>query len=67
MFIFWLRAGPPNAKLTDDDERELRDLLKRLDEWKAEPEKRSAVLLPLRKTARSSARGTARARVTCAT
>jgi hypothetical protein len=28
-----------------DEERELRDLLKRMDEWKAEPERRSAVLL----------------------
>jgi hypothetical protein len=37
--------APVTWRVTDDDERELRDLLKRLDEWKAEPEKRSAVLL----------------------
>jgi hypothetical protein len=37
--------APITWRVTDDDERELRDLLGRLDEWKADPEMRSAVLL----------------------
>lgn len=38
-------GGPLTWRVDGEDERELRDLLRRLDEWKAEPEKRSAVLL----------------------
>jgi hypothetical protein len=42
----WTETGAPITwRVTDDDERELRGLLRRLDEWKADPEMRSAVLL----------------------
>lgn len=42
----WTSTGVPVTwRVSGDDERELRDLLGRLDEWKAELERRSAVLL----------------------
>jgi hypothetical protein len=42
----WTSTGEPlKWDVTGDDERVLRDLLQLLDEWKADPDKRSAVLL----------------------
>jgi hypothetical protein len=42
----WTRTGAPFTwRVTGDDERELRDLLKHLDEWSTDQELRSAVML----------------------
>lgn len=42
----WTRTGGPLTWGFDGaDERDMRDLLNRLDDWKADPELRSAVLL----------------------